>query len=81
MMAQLFRTTTFRIPLMIAVLVGLPAPAESAAAKPTAIIEDIQAEGVDFEPLDLVYEGDIIELGTGGTLKLAYLRSCVWAKL
>ena len=74
-MAQLFHTAAFRIPLMIAVLAGLPAPAESAADKPAAIIEDIQAEGVDFEPLDLVYVGETIELGASGTLKLAYLRS------
>ena len=77
MMARLFHTTAFLIPLMTAVLVGLPAQAQTASTSPTAIIEDIDAEGVDFEPLDLVYEGDIIELGASGTLKLGYLRSCI----
>ncbi len=80
-MARHLHTTAFLIPLMIAVLVGLPAPAESAADKPAAIIEDIQAEGVDFEPLDLVYEGETIELGASGTLTLAYLRSCIVEEL
>ncbi len=77
MMARLFHTIAFRIPLMTAVLVGLPAQAQTASTSPTAIIEDIDAEGVDFEHLDLVYEGDIIELGASGTLTLAYLRSCI----
>ncbi len=80
-MAQLLHTTALLIPLMVAVLVGLPARAETAPAKPVAIIEDIQAEGVDFGLLDLVYEGDIIALGYGGTLKLAYLRSCIVEEL
>ncbi len=80
-MAQLIHTTALLIPLMVAVLVGLPARAETAPAKPVAIIEDIQAEGVDFGLLDLVYEGDIIALGYGGTLKLAYLRSCIVEEL
>ncbi len=80
-MAQLLHTTVLLIPLMVAVLVGLPARAEMAPAKPVAIIEDIQAEGVDFGLLDLVYEGDIIALGYGGTLKLAYLRSCIVEEL
>ncbi len=79
MMAQLLHTTAFLIPLMVAVLVGLPARAETVPAKPVAIIEDIQAEGVDFGLLDLVYEGDIIALGYSGTLRLAYLRSCIVA--
>ena len=81
MMAQLLHTTALLIPLMVAILVGLPARAETAPAKPAAIIEDIQAEGVDYGPLDLVYEGDVIALGNGGTLKLAYLRSCIVEEL
>ncbi len=81
MMAQHFHTVAFLSPLIIAILAGLPAQAGWAQAKPVAIIEDIQAEGVDFGPLDLVYEGDIIALGYGGTLKLAYLRSCIVEEL
>ncbi len=77
MMVQRIHLTPLLILVMAGLLLGLPARAEPASAKPAAIIEDIQAEGVDFELLDLVYEGDIIALGYGGTLKLAYLRSCI----
>jgi hypothetical protein len=80
-MAQLLQKTVFLISLIVVVLVGLPARTETTPAKPVAIIEDIQAEGVDFEPQDLVYEGKIIALGYDGTLKLAYLRSCIVEEL
>ncbi len=81
MMVQRIHLTPLLIPVLASFLLGLPARAETAPAKPAAIIEDIQAEGVDFEPLDLVYEGDIIALGYAGTLKLAYLRSCIVEEL
>lgn len=77
MMVQRIHLTPLLIPVMAGLLLGLPARAGPAPAKPVAIIEDIQAEGVDFGPLDLVYEGDIIALGYAGTLTLAYLRSCI----
>ncbi len=80
-MVQRIHLTPLLIPVLAGLLIGLPARAGTAPAKPAAIIEDIQAEGVDFGHLDLVYEGDIIELGASGTLKLAYLRSCIVEEL
>lgn len=62
---------------MAGLLLGLPARAEAAPAKPAAIIEDIQAAAVEFGPLDFLFEGTTINLAEGETLTLAYLRSCI----
>ncbi len=62
---------------MAGLLLGLPTPAETAPAKPAAIIEDIQAAAAEFGPLDFLFEGTTITLAEGETLKLAYLRSCI----
>ncbi len=62
---------------MAGLLLGLPARAEPAPAKPAAIVEDIQAAAAEFGPLDFVFEGTTITLAEGETLKLAYLRSCI----
>ena len=77
MMVQRIQLTPFLIPVMAGLLLGLPTRAETAPAKPAAIIEDIQAAGAEFGPLDFLFEGTTITLAEGETLKLAYLRSCI----
>ena len=65
------------IPVMAGLIVGLPAQADMTSPSPVAIIEDIKAEGVDFELLEFLSEGATIKLAKDETLKLAYLRSCI----
>ncbi len=77
MMGQRFHLTPLLIPVMAGLLLGLPAWAETAPAKPAAIVEDIQAAAAEFGLLDFLFEGTTITLAEGETLKLAYLRSCM----
>src|SRR3546814_1870446 len=53
----------------------LAAPA--VAADPTALVEDVSATAAGVEFMDYVAAGRVIHLGTGGTLVLSYLKSCV----
>src|SRR3546814_13267076 len=55
----------------------LAAPA--VAADPTALVEDVSATAAGVEFMDYVAAGRVIHLGTGGTLVLSYLKSCVRA--
>jgi hypothetical protein len=48
----------------------------AAAGEPVAIIEAIQATGTALQFMDFVESGQVIELGTTGTLVLGYFRSC-----
>ncbi len=46
------------------------------AGEPVAIVEALTAEGIGLRFMDYVEEGQIIELGPGGTITLGYLASC-----
>lgn len=58
-------------------LADLPARAQAQSDTPAAIIEDIKATGVNYGILDVLSEGTTIKLGAEGTLRVAYLRSCI----
>ena len=46
------------------------------AAEPVAIVETLAAEGTGLQFMDYVEEGQVIELGSAGTITLGYLASC-----
>jgi hypothetical protein len=58
-------------------LAGQVSVAQAQTDAPAAIIEDIKASGVNYEILEVLAQGTKIALGETGTLRLAYLRSCV----
>jgi len=47
------------------------------AGEPVAIIEEIDATGIDLRFMDYVEEGRVIDLGADGTVTLGYLMSCL----
>ncbi|MHA1573899.1 MAG: hypothetical protein ACTSX8_07880 [Alphaproteobacteria bacterium] len=47
------------------------------AGQIAAIVEELSASIVGIQPMDLLEQGRIIELGEGVTLTLGYLRSCI----
>ncbi len=64
--------------LLVAWILTAPsAQAQTQTDKPAAIIEDIKASGIDYEILEILVEGTIIQLADDETVKLAYLRSCI----
>ena len=48
-----------------------------AQAEPTALIEDISEERGDFQIMDFLEPGTIIQLKTNGLLVLGYMNSCI----
>jgi len=48
----------------------------ASAAEPVAIVETLTAEGTGLRFMDYVVEGQIIDLGSAGTITLGYLASC-----
>ena len=46
------------------------------AQQASAIVEDVQAEAVAVSQFDYVAPGQVIDLGSEGTLTLGYLSSC-----
>lgn len=46
------------------------------AAQPVAIVESISSRSSPMEAMDLLYLGDRIEIGEGGSVTLSYLSSC-----
>jgi hypothetical protein len=49
----------------------------AAAQTPTAIVESAKGQGLGVEFMDYVVPGQVIKLGAGGTVVLAYLATCV----
>lgn len=47
------------------------------AGEPAALVEDVAAKGAGVDFMDYVDAGRVIRLGTGGSLVLSYLKSCV----
>lgn len=60
--------------LLAAGWVALSAPA--LAASPVALVEDVQGDVAGAELMDYVTPGQVLKLGTGGTIVLSYLKSC-----
>lgn len=67
---------TARIPGFIGVMAALWLVAPAIAQQPAAIVEDVEAPSAGVAFMDYLVPGRVIELGTNGTLKLGYLRSC-----
>ena len=64
------------IPAGYAIFACLVTAVPCFAEEPAAIIEDIQAPGITLAQFDYVTPGQVIDLGSGGTLTLGYLASC-----
>lgn len=63
---------------LLLVATALTWPRGSArAAEIAAIVEELSASIDGIQPMDLLEEGRVIELGEGVTLTLGYLRSCI----
>ena len=60
--------------LLVAALSLAPGPC--LAQQVSAIVEDVQADGVALSQFDYVAPGRVIDLGSQGTLILGYLSSC-----
>jgi hypothetical protein len=60
--------------IAIAVLVGSGAAAK--AEPPAALVEDIQGKVTGAEFMDYVVPGQVIKIGTNGSVVLSYLKSC-----
>lgn len=60
------------------VLVALPL---SVAAAPAALVEDVSSAKAGVQPLDYLDEGRVVELGSGDSLALGYLASCVQERI
>jgi hypothetical protein len=64
-----------RFVLICIALLGLPGNLE-AAQLPSALVENVTGAIAGPEFLDYVSPGQVIQLGTSGTIVLAYLESC-----
>ena len=60
----------------LALLITMALWSPAIAGEPVAIVEDIDAPGVDVQPFDYVEAGRVIELGDGGWIILGYITSC-----
>ena len=60
--------------IAIAVLVGSGVAAK--AEPPAALVEDIQGKVTGAEFMDYVVPGQVIKIGTSGSVVLSYLKSC-----
>lgn len=58
--------------LFLLVCVWMPA----SASEPTAIIEDITSDNAKFQPLDYLFEGNVLEIKQGEKITISYLSSC-----
>jgi hypothetical protein len=62
---------------VFAVLVGFAGAMGAAHAQaPVAVVEDVQGKVSGAELMDYVVPGQVIKLGTGGTVVLGYMKSC-----
>lgn len=68
----------FALPFLLSALIAGVAPASADQQAPAALVEAVENApdaGVGF--LDYVYPGKVIDLGSGGTLTLAYFDTCL----
>lgn len=62
--------------LLLATTLAWPV-GDARAGEIAAIVEDLSASIDSIQPMDLLEQGRVIELGEGVTLTLGYLRSCI----
>lgn len=58
-------------------LIGFPGQADADQGQPAAIVEQVAAPETGLELMDFLFDGTVIRLPDGETLRLAYLRSCI----
>jgi hypothetical protein len=66
--------TALKVAAIFAVLVGSGVGAR--AEPPAALVEDIQGKVTGAEFMDYVVPGQVIKIGTTGSVVLSYLKSC-----
>jgi hypothetical protein len=70
-----FDATALKLaPLALATLVGSGVAAK--AEPPAALVEDVQGKVSGAEFMDYVVPGQVIKIGTTGSIVLSYLKSC-----
>jgi hypothetical protein len=66
-----------KMKIAIAICLGVLALASAAAAdSPVAVVEDIKGKVTGAEFMDYVVPGQVIKIGTAGSVVLSYLKSC-----
>ncbi len=53
-----------------------PSPAKRNSQDPVALVEAVSAPRAGVDLMDYVYTGQVVELGTNGTISIAYFETC-----
>jgi len=53
-----------------------PSPAKRNSQDPVALVEAVSAPRAGVDLMDYVYAGQVVELGTNGTISIAYFETC-----
>ncbi len=67
--------------MSVTVAIAMFSETAMAGGAPVALVEEVSARSLKVQELDYLFEGDVLVLAAGETIKVSYLESCTIEKI